>query len=65
MAPSLEAYAKNSANKTALLKIDVDKHSELSDKMGVRSIPAFFIYDAKGKLIKQGPDARSWVNEKI
>lgn len=65
MAPSLEAYANDPANKTALIKINVDQHPELSDRFGVKSIPAFFLYDAKGKQTLSGKAAREWVTKNV
>jgi len=65
MAPSLEAYANTAANKTALIKINVDQHPELSEQFGVRSIPAFFLYDAQGKQTLSGTEARQWVSKNV
>ena len=61
----MEAYVGQSSNKTALLKINVDKHGELAQKYGVRSIPSFRVYDARGKLLAEGDEARSWVMERL
>lgn len=65
MAPSLEAYANKSSNKTALIRINVDTNSELSDQFGVKSIPYFVLYDDKGNQTAAGQAAREWVNKNV
>lgn len=65
MAPSLEAYANNPENKITLVKVNLDKHRELAKQFGVKTIPAFFLYDADGKQTLSGKEARDWVKTKI
>lgn len=50
MAPMIEAMQKDYAGKVAIIKINVDDHEALANKLGISQIPLFHFY-VNGKLI--------------
>jgi thioredoxin 1 len=53
LAPVLEELKKEIGDRGDIIKIDVDKNQQLSGSLGVRSIPALFLYK-DGEIKWQG-----------
>jgi thioredoxin 1 len=49
MKPVLEQLKRSMTDKIRILKIDVDKHSELALKYNIRSVPALMLFQ-EGKI---------------
>lgn len=49
LAPVLKEVSKKVGDKAQIIKIDVDKNSNLAAKMGIRSVPTLMLYK-KGEL---------------
>jgi len=50
IAPSLEELAKEYKGNIKIVKLNIDKNPEIPTQLGVRSIPALFLYN-RGKII--------------
>ena len=62
LAPVLEELKKEIGDRGDIIKIDVDKNQQLSGSLGVRSIPALFLYK-DGEIKWQGLYAKN--NERV
>ena len=49
MSPVIKDLAKSFKGKARVIKIDIDKNEELSNKLAIRGVPTFAIYQ-KGEL---------------
>lgn len=64
--PSVERLAKKHEDKFTIAKINVDQNRELSQKFGVRSIPAlFFIKNGEVQESLRGLQSEVLLNNKI
>lgn len=52
LAPTLEAVATEYADSVQVVKIDVDENQQTPAKLGVRGIPALFLY-RNGEVVAQ------------
>ncbi|GHG83086.1 thioredoxin [Pseudodonghicola xiamenensis] len=70
IAPALEELAKEYDGKIKVAKIDVDENPNLAASLGVRGIPALFIFK-DGQVISNRAGAapkaslQSWIDESI
>ncbi|MEM9919131.1 MAG: thioredoxin [Bacteroidota bacterium] len=44
MAPVLKEVAGKMGDKARIIKIDIDKNQQLSQKLGIRGVPTFILY---------------------
>lgn len=57
----------------AVLKVDVNRpgttaidwRSPVLRQFGIKSLPHFKVFDASGRMIAEGPEARKWVDQAI
>ena len=52
IAPVLEEIADEMAGKATVAKVDVDQHSDVAHRFGIRSIPTLMIFKG-GKIVDQ------------
>jgi len=52
IAPVLEEIAEEMAGKATVAKVDVDQHSDVAHRFGIRSIPTLMIFKG-GKIVDQ------------
>jgi thioredoxin 1 len=52
IAPVLEEIAEEMADKVTVAKVDVDRHSDVAHRFGIRSIPTLMIFKG-GKIVDQ------------
>ena len=50
MSPILREVAKQVGNKAKIVKIDIDKNRVLSNKLEIRGVPTFILYN-KGQIL--------------
>ena len=68
--PALEEISKEYEGKIKVAKIDVDQHQNIAAQLGVRGIPALFIFK-DGEVVSNRAGAapkaalQSWINESI
>lgn len=66
VAPAIATIAKESRGRLVVAKVDTDRHARVASRLGVRGIPAFFVF-AGGKVVGQRAGAmplgamRQWV----
>ena len=58
MSPIIEQLATEMGDKMKVIKIDVDKNAQLSDKYQIRGIPTFMLFQ-NGKILWQQAGAMS------
>lgn len=58
LAPILTQVKNELGDRVQILKIDVDKNGLLAEKLGVRGVPALFLYK-EGQLLWQGAGLRT------
>lgn len=63
LSPIIESVAEKHADKVKVIKVDIDKHKDFSDKYGARSAPAFLAF-SDGSLISESDENNS-ANELI
>ena len=50
MAPILKDVSKNMGDKVKVIKIDIDKNTQLANKLNVKSVPTLVIYQ-RGQIV--------------
>lgn len=70
IAPALEELANEYAGKVKIVKINVDENPELPSRLGVRGIPALFLFK-NGEVVSNKTGAapkaalQSWINSAL
>jgi len=68
--PSLEELSEEMAGKVKIVKVNVDENPQSPSQMGVRGIPALFIFK-DGQVVANAAGAKpkaaleSWINDSI
>jgi thioredoxin 1 len=70
LAPSLETLAQERSGELMVVKVDTERHQRLAGQLGVRGIPALYLYQG-GKVVAQQsgalplPALRQWVSGSV
>jgi thioredoxin 1 len=57
MGPVVDELARRAGEKATVGKLDVDRHPEVAERYGVRSIPTFLLF-RKGQVVERRVGAR-------
>jgi thioredoxin 1 len=57
MGPVVDELARQAGDKVTIGKLDVDRHPEVAERYGVRSIPTFLLF-RNGELVERRVGAR-------
>ncbi len=65
--PYFDELSQEYGNSVKIAKLDIDKHTQWADKLGVKGIPSFYIFK-NGELVSEKAGAapkaalRSWID---